>query len=74
MMTRVLKFLPTVLLKNWNGLTPMGHHEPDPHWNIIDQTHMEDIQWSGMVATDMVSLHQNQIGTVLVEIWWRVLK
>jgi hypothetical protein len=29
---------------------------------------MEDIQWSGMVATDMVSLHQNQIGTVLVEI------
>jgi hypothetical protein len=36
------------VLKNWHGLTPiMVHHEPEPHWNIIDQTHMEDIQWSG---------------------------
>jgi hypothetical protein len=36
-----------VLCKNWHGMTPMGHEEAAAHLNITDQTHMEDIQWSG---------------------------
>jgi hypothetical protein len=36
-----------VMSINWYGLTPMAHQEPAAHLNIIYQTHMEDIQWSG---------------------------
>jgi hypothetical protein len=36
-----------LLSKILHGLTPMGQQEPASHCSIIDQTHMEDIQWSG---------------------------
>ncbi len=33
--------------KNWHGLAPMGQQEPASLFNNTNQTHMEDIQWSG---------------------------
>jgi hypothetical protein len=30
--------------QNWHGLAPMGQQEPASHFNITNQTHMEDIQ------------------------------
>ena len=33
--------------KNWHGLAPTNQQKPVSLFNITNQTHMEDIQWSG---------------------------
>jgi hypothetical protein len=37
--------------KNWHGLAPMmGHQEPVSHCITTYKTHMENIQWSGVIS------------------------
>jgi hypothetical protein len=47
--------------KNWHGLAPMDHQEPELLFSIIDQTHMEDIEgswgsWYDFMTTKAITL------------------
>jgi hypothetical protein len=43
----IAKLSASAAIKNWHGLTHMGHQDLIPLCSITHQTHMEDIQGSG---------------------------
>jgi hypothetical protein len=47
LMMKCQTFCQELQPQNWHGLAPMGQQEPASLFNITNQTHMKDIQWSG---------------------------